>query len=495
MTVRLLLIGDAGTGKTYYLYNKAKEFDECVFVSHTNAAINEFRRRDRDRAIEARTLHSLCLSLVRKRHGVKVMDDEVRATFCEKVGLHYDPNPYVHSPAKEFFSLHSLYVNLTRPPLDRFCEHYKVDYEKFSTLLAEYEKFKRERGYVDFEDMLELALQADEKIHTQAVIVDEAQDLSPLQWKVIDAIFEADILIAAGDDMQSIFSFQGARPELFLSFSNRVKVLKRNYRIPKKLWDFAGLVIKEQLRRERSKPVDESKEGTLRVLKPTTFEEAVNYVAAHRSGLVVVRHNRYCLLLEELFKKAGVRVNLVKRDGFNWNAINIDTVHAVKGMEHERVFVLDAVRRASHPEEEDRIWYTALTRAKRELHVVPILGETNWVTSKLPEDALVQELTSDWQKVPPARHSNVTLTITVHAPPHSSSLVAASAVLAPPPEVTDPLASTACTPPTVTARVHTSTSTEVSEIPNVAVTPTLDPPEKKKEKGILKSILSIFRKR
>lgn len=506
MPIKLLIIGDAGTGKTHYLLKKATtDFEDCIFVSHTNAAINEFRKRDRNNDIEARTLHSLCLSLIkRKNKDVKVMDEAARQEFCKKAGLEYDPDPYSSSLAKEFFSLRSLYVNLKRPPIDRFCNHYKLDYDEFTKLFSEYEKFKKEKGLIDFEDMLEMALEADRKVTTQTVIVDEAQDLSPLQWDVVDTIFDADMIIAAGDDMQSIFSFQGAKPELFLSFSDKVKVLKRNYRIPKNLWDFAGWMIRDQLKRPRSVPVDESKRGVINVTDPMTFEEAANYIAAHHTGLVVVRHNKYCLLLEELLKKAGIRPRLVKRHGFSWNAINVDTVHAVKGMEHERVFVLDAVKHPSYPEEEDRIWYTALTRAKKELHVIPILGEMNWATEKLP-----RVTTEEVQPKPALQHhihnvhihnihipynSNPNIPrVTVHLFPDATSLVSANTAIFSP-DNEGVLASTALTTPfnkhEILSCSPSSTDMEMV-MPNVKVS--FELPEKKK--GLVDKIISLFRRK
>ncbi len=64
-------------------------------------------------------------------------------------------------------------------------------------------------------------------------------------------------------------------------------------------------------------------------------------------------------------------------------------------MEHDRVFVIDAVKRPAEPLEEDRIWYTAVTRAKKELHVIPIVGERNWFTPRVApkeEEVRVEEL-------------------------------------------------------------------------------------------------------
>lgn len=385
MTLKLLLIGDAGTGKTYYLLKKTSElFKDSIFVSHTNAAVNELKKRDKFSNVRARTLHSICFSLIRRRYdGYRVVSEAARQEFCRRAGLEYNPDPYASSPAKQFFSIKSLYVNLKRPNLDKFCEQYAIDPDPFTQLLEEYEEFKRSRRLIDFEDMLEIALDVDEKLSAGTVIIDEAQDLSPLQWKVAETIFDADVIMAAGDDMQSIFSFQGARPELFLSFSSHVKVLERNYRIPGNLWDFAGEIIKEQLRRPRSIPVDKSKRGEIKIAKPMSFEEAARYIAGYQKGLVIVRHNKFCLTMDSYLRRWGVRPRLVKRDRFNWNAINVDTVHAVKGMEHDRVFVIDAVKKPSFPEEEDRIWYTALTRAKKELHIIPIAGEMNWIMMKL----------------------------------------------------------------------------------------------------------------
>ncbi len=123
----------------------------------------------------------------KKYPNLEVADDEVKAEFCEKVGLEFDTNPYVSTPGKHFFSLRSLYVNLMRPPLEKFCEFYGINYEEFKSLLEKYEEFKKGR-YVDFEDMLELALEIGETVEAQIVIIDEAQDCSPLQWKVIETI-------------------------------------------------------------------------------------------------------------------------------------------------------------------------------------------------------------------------------------------------------------------------------------------------------------------
>ena len=62
------------------------------------------------------------------------------------------------------------------------------------------------------------------------ILLDEAQDTSPAQWDIIDALHDAFVqdnpdrpsrfsrtLFAVGDEKQSIYSFQGADPDMFLS--------------------------------------------------------------------------------------------------------------------------------------------------------------------------------------------------------------------------------------------------------------------------------------
>ncbi|MXN66747.1 double-strand break repair helicase AddA [Stappia sp. GBMRC 2046] len=105
-------------------------------------------------------------------------------------------------------------------------------------MLGAYEKEKTRRGFLDFEDLVvrtaNLLSRADAALWVQYkldrgldhILVDEAQDTSPRQWEVIDALageFFAgkgarDVtrtIFAVGDEKQSIYSFQGAVPAYF----------------------------------------------------------------------------------------------------------------------------------------------------------------------------------------------------------------------------------------------------------------------------------------
>ncbi len=115
-------------------------------------------------------------------------------------------------------------------------------------LVRDYEDLKRRFGYMDFEDLIDRAANlltrsdAGPWIHYKLdqgidhILVDEAQDTSPVQWRIIRALSEeffagksarnlSRTLFAVGDEKQSIYSFQGARPEKLASEGRHAKAM------------------------------------------------------------------------------------------------------------------------------------------------------------------------------------------------------------------------------------------------------------------------------
>ncbi len=113
-------------------------------------------------------------------------------------------------------------------------------------LNRDYEELKRQRSHLDFEDLITRTADLLTKsgvgpwIHYKLdqgidhILVDEAQDTSPIQWSVIQSLAEdffsgessrpvVRTLFAVGDEKQSIYSFQGARPERFAEEKERTQ--------------------------------------------------------------------------------------------------------------------------------------------------------------------------------------------------------------------------------------------------------------------------------
>ncbi|MDO4928931.1 MAG: ATP-dependent DNA helicase UvrD2 [Corynebacterium sp.] len=123
-----------------------------------------------------------------------------------------------------------------------------------------YEQFKYRDStvYLDFSDMLMHMTAALENYNSVATefrqqyrsfVVDEYQDITPLQQRLLDAwLGERDDLTVVGDANQTIYSFAGATPEYLLDFSRKyrnatVLRLQRDYRSTPEIADFANQVI------------------------------------------------------------------------------------------------------------------------------------------------------------------------------------------------------------------------------------------------------------
>ncbi|MET7984832.1 ATP-dependent DNA helicase UvrD2 [Streptomyces sp. NPDC005281] len=112
-------------------------------------------------------------------------------------------------------------------------------------IYSAYEDLKRDRAVIDFEDVLLLTVAILQDRHDiaeqvrsqyQHFVVDEYQDVSPLQQRLLDLwLGERDNLCVVGDASQTIYSFTGATPDHLLDFRTRhpgatVVKLVRDYR-------------------------------------------------------------------------------------------------------------------------------------------------------------------------------------------------------------------------------------------------------------------------
>ena len=126
------------------------------------------------------------------------------------------------------------------------------------SIFKRYERGKRDRNLVDFEDILELAI----RLHTedvdarelfqsryQAFTVDEYQDVNLLQQTLLDCwLGGRDDLCVVGDDYQSIYGFTGATPRHLLDMPRRfartnVIRLETNYRSTPQVLEFANRLV------------------------------------------------------------------------------------------------------------------------------------------------------------------------------------------------------------------------------------------------------------
>ena len=117
-----------------------------------------------------------------------------------------------------------------------------IDEERYERLVHAYEIFKKENDLVDFYDCLVRFKELNRPLPVKVFMIDEAQDLTHLHWEIIEiASRNAERIIIAGDDYQSLLKYSGASPETLVHLANKYTAIKHevSYRLPKAVYRFA----------------------------------------------------------------------------------------------------------------------------------------------------------------------------------------------------------------------------------------------------------------
>jgi DNA helicase II / ATP-dependent DNA helicase PcrA len=253
------ILAGAGSGKTTTITRRiANQVEtgtfgaqEILAVTFTDKAATEMRERLARlgvKGVTARTFHAAAFAQLRALAGDPGQIQASKALALRQIGNTLPP-PYKFRAAGDLATEVEWAKNRRLTPdtyLDGLGEHEPaIPPELMLRVFRRYETQKAERGYVDFEDLLELTVRlfdedpsalAEVRQRYRAFTVDEYQDVNLLQQTVLDRwLGESDELCAVGDDYQSIYAFTGATPEYLLGLPRRfpaaaVVRLEANYR-------------------------------------------------------------------------------------------------------------------------------------------------------------------------------------------------------------------------------------------------------------------------
>ncbi|MGH2699172.1 MAG: ATP-dependent helicase [Actinomycetota bacterium] len=267
------ILAGAGAGKTTTITRRIAcqvatgdvEAGSILAVTFTDKAAGEMRHRLDQLGVggvRARTFHSAALGQL--RHLAEEPPGRIlpsKAVALRQIGNTL-PKPYRFRPAADLATEIEWAKNRRLTPqtyLDGLGDHEPpVPADLMERVFRRYERGKRDRELIDFEDVLEMTIrmheeEADARERFQAryfaFTVDEYQDVNTLQQTLLERwLGGRDDLCVVGDDYQSIYGFTGATPRHLLEMPRRyartqVVRLETNYRSSPEILDFANRLV------------------------------------------------------------------------------------------------------------------------------------------------------------------------------------------------------------------------------------------------------------
>ena len=498
------ILGPPGTGKTQTNSNKIRDCieqgiapDRIACVSFTRKAAKESRDRVcKDWGIDERdmpyfqTLHSMAFraggyssdEVIGPKEMIEI-GNAVGIPFGSKGRSNIETDFDTVGVAKGDFYMSQYHLSrskgLTLEEMHRQLADYNVDWCELKRLVDAYKDYKNARKKIDFTDMIDNFIKSGEGPEIEALFVDEAQDLSTLQWSMVDVLRKKPrIQVFTGDDDQAIMGFQGADVEAFLNATEKKTVLEQSYRVPRSVWQEAQNIVSRIEGRAPKSWRPKEEDGTVQFhqniwdvplhegewclmartnriasqyaqalreegwvysrnghpsipaktyealhdweewakgepLTPTKVRNVYGFMNmgegysrgfGPRSGALMGLNREALISMSEAQEKMGLLVDgsvrwhqalgkidldtknyvlnaLKRKDNVRNPRIKVSTIHSMKGGESDNVLVVPDLSYAAHkeyqtnPATEHRVYYVAVTRTKKALHIM--LPQTN----------------------------------------------------------------------------------------------------------------------
>ena len=326
------IFASAGCGKTTQLLNHLDDVfkngtkpENVLFTTFTRAGAYEARDRaiekfnfDPDKFIYFRTLHSICY---RELRNVQVMSHSHYITLGRQLHVRFgsagfSEELYERGKGDALLALYNLQRNILAPdnmiPEEHGIGASKEEYQHF---IETYDNYRRTHGLKDYTDLLVEIHQRSTwpGLDIQYAFIDEAQDLTRLQYEVVKKLTQrAEVCWFAGDDDQCVFAYSGADPKILIDMeANEQIILGKTYRLPTPIANYANEIAHRIQYREAKviQSVFDDKNEPTRVSRTTDF---LSSLVKGEPTVILCRNRLFFCYFEFLLKQQGLLYSYIK---------------------------------------------------------------------------------------------------------------------------------------------------------------------------------------
>ncbi|MBS1266096.1 MAG: ATP-dependent DNA helicase Rep [Candidatus Woesearchaeota archaeon] len=448
---KILCIAGAGSGKTTVLTKRIKflihyrsvDPSKILAITFTRKARQEMMKRLAGFNVRIETFNSFCERILRENEDLLYDKKQVVLDYKKRYKLvalalnnlnietstamdTYFSRGRKNSKTKE--ELISIFVHdcffirdyfkTKRKPIEDFSADASLKNKDSARMMYKVCKFidekMKKQGLRDFSDQvvdtINLFIKHKDKVPLfEHVLVDEYQDVNSMQVKLLE-LLDPKNLFCVGDPRQSIFGWRGSDIGYICDFDKKypdceIISLTTNYRSNKHIVKLANKAIKHMKLPDLKSSYDGKK--NIEFHDFSTEDEEYSFIAEKIKKLnvpnheifVLARTNRQLKEMSYLFSARKIK-HVVRSDELRRlvlarkGEVTLSTIHAIKGMEAECVFIAGCTpsnfpcRASEHPvvelikleeydkyDEERRLFYVALSRAKNHL-VLSYSGKT-----------------------------------------------------------------------------------------------------------------------
>lgn len=343
-----LVLAVPGAGKTTMILHRTKKLIEkgvdpksILTITFSKAQAVDIKMRfiemDGDKFVHFSTIHAFCYSIVRdyaKKYGksLSLIDSNLKKKYeilrdiYKSVNNTYPTEERVETAISEV----GYCKNMMLSPKS-FAKSKRCETDNFVKFFETYEKFKKDKGLIDFDDMINLSYEVLKNDSTilkkyrdrfKFIQLDEGQDTSRSQFQVLKLLAKPNNnLFVVADDDQSIYAFRGANTEELFKLQKEYDdiatfYMEENFRSTKNIVNIANIFISQNKKRfEKTVITNNPFDKPVNIIKLKEPKDQYDFIEKELEKdkgdiAVLYRNNLSSIGLVEYFERKNYSFNI-----------------------------------------------------------------------------------------------------------------------------------------------------------------------------------------